>query len=247
MLEEYLNFYTAFLAALNNKNEDEALEGFLNTAASILKKTEHFIDKSVDVVIEILDTILANIIVISSHLKGYYINKRSEILMRQIIRDFNMILDMCTYDQEKIFQGLSRTDLKNGVPIFNTKSTIELDVLERNVSIGNCVNALKEYRQNLSSLDSKEGNIDYKSSVALQKEMIQLSSKIKSLSKKTKILLSTRLNAKQYGMDKAIEYLLEVNKRDLMRMSALITEAYSLIRVKPMNTKNERLMLETAQ
>lgn len=238
MLKEYLEFYSAYSIALEDDDDPYyALEGFLDTTSSILRAGEKFIGEAKNVIVNIIEQFIANIVVIVSNIRGYYINKKSEIVMRQIIREFDTIIDMCTYNQDKIFQGLSQADIKNGVEIFNTKSVIDIEVMEHTVILSKCVKTLKDYKETLSREGNKIDAIGYKKSVELQRDMMKLSSKMRALSKKTKILLSSRLTAKKYGMDRVIDYMMDVNKRELSQMSAMLMDMYSLIKVKPAGEK----------
>lgn len=256
MLDEYLEFYTAYAEIIENEMDDlSAMEGFSDTASALMKKasakgtkifgqmeqgTGKLLKGAEDVgrgiknfAINLIEQLIANVITISSNLKGFYINKRSEILMNNMIQNFEDIIDMCLYDTEKVFQGLTKKDRENGVKIFNTKATIEYDVLEKAAKISAAAKALEVYQNNLNMIDSKQDPIDYKSSVELQRKMLKFAAKARSLRKKLHVLASTRIASKQYGMDSVIEYIMNVNRQDVARMASMITQAYGLLRVKP--------------
>lgn len=235
MLDEYLSFYTVYVDALDHMDDETALEGFQEVAATLMRGTEKLAIITKDVIVKFFEQLLANIIVIASNLKGYYISQKSEFLMREMIRTFNELVDMCLYDQDKVFQGLTEADRKKQVKIYNTMAWVETPVLDRRIKLDRARQLLEKHKAELSTLDYKKDAISYTQSVALQRDMLQLTNKIRALNKKTTVLLSTRVRANAYGMGKVIDYLLDVNKSDLAQMGAMIAEAYSLVRVKPLS------------
>ena len=218
--DEYLEYLSEGVAM-------EGLKDVLNTPDFANK----LLRSAGEVLIDLIDSIAANMIVLTNNLRGFSIYKESEEVMTLIVEKFDKIIDDCTYDFDKVIRGFSEKDIEKGVEIFEA-STLTSKTATR-IAIDEALKALSRYNNHVNNLSNQE-KLDYKSSVELQRKMTALHRKINNLSKKIRISLKNLKVLEEYGMSKSYaEELLSVNKAEIARMGSILIAAFGNICVAP--------------
>lgn len=234
--DEYLEYLSEGVAM-------EGLKDVLNSPDFANK----LIRSAGDALVDLVDTIAANIIVLTNNLRGFVIYKESEELMTLIIEKFDKLIDDCTYDFDKLVRGFSEKDIAEGVDIFEASSLTSKTATR--IAIDEALKAIKKYDDSMSHLLDgidivvDENNYfrlpkntvsDYRSSVELQRKMNALHRKISNLSKKIRISIKNLKVLEDYGMSKRYcEELLTTNKMEIARMGSILIAAFGKIYVAP--------------
>ena len=236
-MDEYIEFYKIYNELLDSDNPEVGMESLKDIIIKASETTNKLVKTSLDIFMNVIEEIAANLIVISSNLRGYRIYNNSLKLMRVIVSTFDKMIEDCTMvtnTSEKLFRGLSKEDIANGVTMFTPSALTDQIQMRRRVIIDAAIGALDAYKQEMErSPKNPEDYASYEETVAIQKDMLKLAAKIRSLSKRTKLILADKIKLKNYNMDTIIDSLLNQNKESLVRMGAIIINSFGLMKVKP--------------
>lgn len=231
-----MDSYEYYASLISESNEElygvpaeESLSEILSSAKEIGSKV---VKTSFESFTEILETIAANMIVLSKNLEGYKIHKTSADLVNKIIDLFENIVEDCTYTYEKIFRGWSKKDVENGVEMFNAQLLSSKNKHRELIYLAN--NMLTKYKETAENIKLDDSQyLSYSDTTKLIKRIIRLSQFVRNNTRKIKVNVINKLKSEALGLGEYADTLIDINKQEVTQMGALLLSTFSHIYVKP--------------
>lgn len=234
-----MDSYEYYASLISESNEElygvpaeESLSEILSSAREIGSKV---VKTSFESFTEILETIAANMIVLSKNLEGYKVHKTSADLVNKIIDLFENIVEDCTYTYEKIFRGWTKQDVEKGVEMFNAQLLSSKNKHREIIYLAN--NMLIKYKETTEKLKYDDSQyLSYNETTKLIKRILRLSQYVRNNTRKIKVNIINKLKSESLGLGEYADTLININKQEVTQMGALLISTFSHIYVKPNTT-----------
>lgn len=234
-----MDIYTEAIESVNISMEEllgmDIAEESINLS-NVIKNISF--DKIVDSFFSLIDTIIANVRILSNNLLGYRMSKVSADVINSMIDVFDEIVRDCTYNTEKVFRGLSADDLRNKVNMFTPQLVSSKGNHQKYLNVANgLLTKLSQASENVNP--NMIEYADYDETKKIQKRIIMTERKIKELSRKAKVTLTGLMKAKEIGMHTGyIEGLLNYNRSIVAQIGQVLIVAFGKVWIKPASERD---------
>lgn len=242
-MSDYIEYGQSIVDSVYDITGIPATESLATIKKTLVANSSKLAKTIVDTSIELIETLAANLIVLSNNLSGYKVSVDSIELLDKLIDLFDDITKNCTHNLQTVFRGFTADDLEAGVTVFNPES------LSNKINNQNLIKAgaiLLAKHKDLAAQGIKEEYASYDETVRIQKRMVHTANEILKMGKVTKISFTARVKAEQLGMGSYIDTALAYNKAEIAQIGSMLISAFGNLYVKPQKDLSE-VSPETAE
>lgn len=179
---------------------------------------------------DIINWILANLVITYNQLKGRDMDTVSCAMMNSVIKEFKAIVDECTYDANKILIGLREKDIGK-IEMFTPKHIEGMEIVDRRNKINALQMQLVAYKKSILENSIPYEKASRRNQLEVEKGMLELKNALNNLQKKVRLCYGAKKIIKDFKIESSIDSLLNTGRSDVLKLSSVLFEIYGNCRI----------------